>query len=111
MIKKIIFAYHIKPGFLGTASIIKNVALVVATSGLMQEASALTLAGVQSLPINILGRSAMQGLSSAFLTVRVGLICQNSCRPISLDKNRYGKLMGTLFNNVQNKIKKLISKI
>jgi len=86
-----------------------NVAFVVATAGLMQEASALTLAGIQSFPINILGRSAMQGLSSAFLTIRVGLITQNVCRPIVLDKNRYGELMGALLKNVKDKIKKLIT--
>ena len=111
MIKKIIFIYNIKPGLFGLFRIFRNVTVNVATAGLMQEASALTLAGIQSFPINILGRATMQGLSSAFLTIRIGLITQNICRPIVLDKNRYGELMSALLKNTKDKMKSLINKL
>ena len=107
MIKKIILAYNLKPGRLGTFKIVKNTVLAIATAGLLQDASVFLLAGVQSTVLKIFGQSVIQGSSSAFFTIRVGLIAQEHCRPLSLSNDKYKDIISSVFSSVRKTIKKM----
>ena len=87
-----------RPGFVGTAHLLREVSLAALGADLSQHA-----ADALSARVGSLAAAAGQGLVTATLLVRVGLWAQSVCRPIGLARSSVGAFV---FRGAAHEIRK-----
>lgn len=94
LVRSIARVYQSRAGLAGSLSIARHVIVAIALADLTQEASTALFGGFRGLASLI--SPAGQGLASAALTVRVGLVAQRHCRPIPMPKEKEQGLIALL---------------
>jgi len=106
MVRRIAEIYQVRPGACGTWLIVKRAVAAVALADLAQEMSTAFLGafrGIASL-ISPLG----QGLTNATLTIRLGLLAQRECRPLTPPKEKQKSAAKVLSRTVLQQIKRIL---
>ncbi|HRU06729.1 MAG TPA: YcjF family protein, partial [Candidatus Brocadiia bacterium] len=94
LVRSIARVYQSRAGLAGSLSIARHVVVAIALADLTQEASTALFGGFRGLASLI--SPAGQGLASAALTVRVGLVAQRHCRPLPMPKDKEQGLIALL---------------
>lgn len=86
MMRSIATVYGARPGVAGTARLVRKALINVAVADLSQHASDLVTSKVPAL--GVIAPAAAQGMTSAMLTIRLGLWTQAMCRPVAPNGRR-----------------------
>ena len=86
MMRSIATVYGARPGIAGTSRLVRKALINVAVADLSQHASDLVTSKVPAL--GVVAPAAAQGMTSAMLTIRLGLWTQAMCRPVAPNGRR-----------------------
>jgi len=106
MVSRIAQAYQVRPGAWGTCRLVRRAVVAVALADLAQETSTALLGafrGVSSM-LSPVG----QGLTNAALTIRLGLLAQQECRPLPLPEASRRHTASMLSGSVLGPIRRML---
>lgn len=103
LVRRIAEVYRIRPGLHGTFLIMRRVLAAVAVAGVGEMASQGLLSNIAGFLRFIIAPLA-QALANATMTVRVGIIAQDECRPLALPPEKREQTFARLYGAAQKTV-------
>ncbi|NLW51472.1 MAG: DUF697 domain-containing protein [Candidatus Brocadiaceae bacterium] len=103
LVGRIAAIYRLRAGRYGTFVILRRTIAAAALADLAHEAS-LALLGTTRSVTSLIGAHAAQGATNALLTIRVGLKCQEQCRPLAMPAARRQGMMRMMLSTVRGSL-------
>jgi putative membrane protein len=109
LMRRIAGIYRLRAGAYGTFLILRRTIAAAALADLAQEASVALLGTTRSLT-SIIGAPVAQGIANATLTIRLGLKCQEQCRPLPIPASKQQGTVKMLVGTVAGSVRGLAGK-